>query len=130
MTAGRPRKPTALKLLQGNPGKRRLNESEPMPPAASLEAPHWLKAAGRRVWEELAPPVQAEGLLTVLDVELFAHACVQLAAARRSTRDKKSLDVANRILARFGFTPSDRARLNVNPRPPDPFEDFLDGNGR
>ena len=89
--------------------------------------PKWLKAGGRRVWEELTPQVHGQGLLTELDVELFGHACAQLAVARRSAKNQKALDVANRILARFGFTPSDRAKLNVKPKTADPFEDFLSG---
>ena len=31
---GRKPKPTALKLLEGNPGKRRINGTEPKPPSS------------------------------------------------------------------------------------------------
>lgn len=96
---------------------------EPTPPAADLAPPYWLKGLARRVWEERAPALHKEGLLTELDVEMFAHACVQLAKARRG--DEKALAAAFRILARFGVTPSHRAGLNVRPTSADPFEDFL-----
>lgn len=128
MTAGRPTKPTAQKVVQGNPGKRRLNEGEVKPaPAVSLQPPWWLMPAGRRVWRDLAPLTFELGLLTEADVELFGHACAQLAIARVDPHNHKALDAANKILARFGFTPSDRAKLSVKPQTKDPFEDFLTG---
>ena len=39
---GRKPKPTAIKLLEGNPGKRPLNESEPLPPQGQIKCPSWL----------------------------------------------------------------------------------------
>ena len=41
-TRGRKPKPTALKVLEGNPGKRPLNDREPVPPKATLKCPAWL----------------------------------------------------------------------------------------
>ena len=38
-TRGRKPKPTALKVLEGNPGKRPLNENEPIPPKGSIKCP-------------------------------------------------------------------------------------------
>lgn len=43
MRAGRPPKPTRLKILAGNPGKRELNPDEPDPVLLEdLTAPEWL----------------------------------------------------------------------------------------
>ena len=39
---GRKPKPTALKVLEGNPGKRPLNDHEPIPPKGELKCPSWL----------------------------------------------------------------------------------------
>ena len=39
---GRKPKPTALKLLEGNPGKRPINEHEPVPPKGTVKCPTWL----------------------------------------------------------------------------------------
>ena len=128
MTAGRPRKPTALHALHGtHRADRHGNGDEPQPAAAGLEAPNWLKAAGRRVWEELAPVVHANGCLTEMDVELFGHACTSLAIARRAPKNVRNLEIANKILARFGMTPSDRAKISVSPPSDDPFDRFLSG---
>ena len=50
-TRGRKPKPTALKALEGNPGKRPLNEHEPMPPKATLRCPAWLEAEAKKGME-------------------------------------------------------------------------------
>ena len=40
--AGRKPKPTALKKLEGNPGKRKLNNKEPVPDKGMPDCPAWL----------------------------------------------------------------------------------------
>lgn len=40
--AGRKPKPTAIKKLEGNPGKRKLNTKEPIPAKGMPECPDWL----------------------------------------------------------------------------------------
>ena len=40
---GRKPKPTALKVLEGNPGKRPLNLYEPTPEGDLPECPEWLE---------------------------------------------------------------------------------------
>ena len=40
--AGRKPKPTAVKKLEGNPGKRKLNTKEPMPGKGMPACPAWL----------------------------------------------------------------------------------------
>ena len=52
-TRGRKPKPTALKALEGNPGKRPLNEHEPVPPKATLRCPAWLEAEAKKEWKRL-----------------------------------------------------------------------------
>jgi hypothetical protein len=41
---GRKPKPTFLKVLDGNPGKRPLNDQEPRPPQGIPDRPDWLDA--------------------------------------------------------------------------------------
>lgn len=121
--------PTALKILRGNPGKRALTKREPHPGVAPLNPPKWLGREGCIVWREYAPKLYALGLLTELDVELFAQACALAATARTllpgSSDHIKAVESASRILARFGFTPSDRTKISVTPKTEDPFEKFL-----
>ena len=40
--AGRKPKPTALKKLEGNPGKRKLNTKDPVPGKGMSDCPKWL----------------------------------------------------------------------------------------
>ena len=40
--AGRKPKPTAVKKLEGNPGKRKLNKKEPMLGKGMPDCPAWL----------------------------------------------------------------------------------------
>ena len=49
-TRGRKPKPTAIKVLEGNPGKRPLNEHEPAPPKANIKCPTWLLPEAKKEW--------------------------------------------------------------------------------
>ena len=71
------KKPTALKVLEGNPGKRPLPQNEPKPaPVVKVpKPPSWMNSDGKRAWKRLAPELERLGLLTVADLETFAAAC-------------------------------------------------------
>jgi phage terminase small subunit len=45
-------KPTVLRLVTGNPGKRPLPVGEPMPRGKPVK-PKWLKGRGAALWDEL-----------------------------------------------------------------------------
>ena len=62
-----PRKPTALKILQGNPGKNALNKKEPKYETADLKPPKFLYGAGKAEWKEKAPLLAENGVLTQAD---------------------------------------------------------------
>lgn len=131
MTAGRPRKPTKLHAVQGTYRSDRHGTNEPDPPVASLKPPAWLDADGRKVWRDLAPGFIEMGVLTEVDVEAFAHACSKLATARREQSTySKAFDQANQVLARFGWTPSDRAKVSVQPKKTDTFADKFLGKAK
>jgi P27 family predicted phage terminase small subunit len=70
-------KPTALKLLEGNPGKQKLNRGEPMPdsPATIPKPPKRLLPEAKKEWKRLAPAMVALGLLTEVDTSAFAELC-------------------------------------------------------
>lgn len=146
----RPRKPTALHELEGNPGKRPLPKNEPQPaPPSSLNPPDWLDEFGLEAWTQLAPELARLGMLTVLDMPLFAVSCQLYALVRRSGKASKTLaqkSRANGYVARpqigqftqsintlrqlwgeFGVTATARARLGVidADAPEDPTDKFL-----
>lgn len=51
--AGRKPKPTAVKKLEGNPGKRKLNSKEPVPTKGMSTCSEWLMP---EVKEGMGPP--------------------------------------------------------------------------
>ena len=74
-TRGRKPKPTALKVLEGNPGKRPLNDREPVPPKAKLKCPAWLLPEAKKEWKRLASSLEAMGVLTMADLTAFEGYC-------------------------------------------------------
>lgn len=86
MPAGRPRKPTALKRLQGNPGKRALPQDEPeferLDEAAN--PPEWLAVEAKAEWRRLAAELTALGLLTDVSAQVFAGYCQAYARWREA----------------------------------------------
>lgn len=68
-------KPTALKILEGNPGRRPLNETEPKPVPIAPECPDWLLDEAKKEWNRLAPELERIGLLTIIDKAAFAGYC-------------------------------------------------------
>ncbi len=58
--------PTYLKLIRGNPGKRPLNETEPVPEGDLHEPPKWMSKPQRAGWRYAIEHAPA-GLLKRLD---------------------------------------------------------------
>jgi P27 family predicted phage terminase small subunit len=147
---GRPPKPTALKLLAGNPGKRALNDAEPRFPVEHLPPPTWLTASGKREWRRLLPTLCQQGLFTVGDVAEFSGYCLAWSEVGELTRflrkhgrtvetasgylmPRPEVAMRERALARvhlfgasFGLSPSARTRIKASPeKVVDPFETYL-----
>jgi len=145
---GRPPKPTGLRILQGNPGKRPLPQGEPKPLAAKPARPGWLLPEAKREWARLAPQLVRLGVLTQVDRMPFAMLCQSWARYQRSQARLDTLEeedqagslkyrreqmISSRCFAevatlagRFGLTASDRGRLHLpEQRPVEPLEAFL-----
>jgi len=108
--AGRKAKPTALKLVTGNPGKRALNQNEPIPAptAAPPIPPRHLTKAAKEEWARVCRELWLLGLLSTLDTSLLAAYCDSFATwveARRALdavkREENRVDrlIAKRIAA-------------------------------
>lgn len=81
----RPPKPTALKVIEGNRGKRATNKQEPDPTyLIDLDPPEWLHASAAKVWREVAPKLAVAKLLTEVDVQTLAMGCIALDQYRRA----------------------------------------------
>jgi phage terminase small subunit len=72
---GRRPKPTPLKVLTGNPGKRPLNKNEPRPDVLIPECPPELGPVARREWDRVVGDLAALRLLTNLDRAALAAYC-------------------------------------------------------
>src|SRR5215467_2147685 len=81
----RPRTPTVLKVLRGNPGKRAI-KAEPTPAIAAEipEPPEFLSVHAREEWLRLSPELYRLGLLTIVDVHAFAAYCQAYARWRQA----------------------------------------------
>lgn len=149
---GRKPKPTRLKIMTGNPGRRPLKE-EPQP-APGAECPADLSEEARAVWARIAPELNRLGLLNVLTGETLAGYCdayarwVQATAEIAKTGEVVKAPsgypvqnpwraVANKaheqwvkLAAEFGMTPSAMTRMGVTPatKEDEAAEFFLFGN--
>lgn len=73
---GRTPKPTALKVLEGNPGHRKIDTaSEPTPEKAIPECPDFLDNAAKREWFRMCEELFKLGLLTNLDRAALGAYC-------------------------------------------------------
>ncbi len=138
---GRKPKPTALKVLAGNPGKRKLNDREPKPRAVIPKCPKILQGEARSEWRRIAKKLHALGLLTEIDGAALTTYCLtwaRLVDAEEKLRQHgtiiispngfpvqspylsiatKATEQLVRVLVEFGMTPSSRARVQVPQAP-------------
>ncbi len=71
-----PRKqPTKLRLLRGDARKEGPKPLEPQPPADGVAPPEWLSGSALAKWHQLAPMMEAIGVLTDADVDALARYC-------------------------------------------------------
>jgi len=72
---GPPPKPTHLKIVGGNPGRRPLNKSEPKPRVSLPAVPEHLSEVAKTEWRRLARELYVIGLLTRIDRAALAAYC-------------------------------------------------------
>lgn len=73
---GRTPKPTALKILEGNPGHRPIDlRAEPTPAPNIPECPEFLDAVAKKEWFRLCNELHELGLLTNLDRSALGACC-------------------------------------------------------
>jgi len=152
VVAGRKPKPTALKKLNGNPGKRALNDKEPKPESAIPSCPAHVVGVGRVEWNRVTKELKKLNLITKVDRAALAAYCTaykDYVDAEHALKKegvviisekggayqnpwmpikKRSMDQMVKFGAEFGLTPSSRARLRVEtPTEEDEMANFLFG---
>jgi P27 family predicted phage terminase small subunit len=71
---GRKPEPTKLKIIKGNPGKRKLNRDEPQVSGVP-ECPKGLNKAARAEWDRVVPELARIGVLGRIDSSGIAAYC-------------------------------------------------------
>lgn len=132
---GRPAKPTRLKILAGNPGRRPLNKREPQPRVGAPPCPTHLDAEAKREWRRIVKELSAVGLLTHVDRAALADYCIAWSEAvaldtaivqkggivkvSLGSEEKliwnrnKAVERMNKLRGEFGMTPSSRSGLQL-----------------
>lgn len=149
--------PTALKVLRGNPGNKRLPKpgEEPSPEVIARlpEAPDWLGEAGRIEWERVGPVLIAQRVLTEADLVAFSAYCAAIDLMVESKRDiqknghtirgdrggevrnpalasfTQAVNVLKSLAGEFGMTPSSRARMRLPGDDGESLADLMAGDG-
>ena len=139
---GRRPKPTRIKLLTGNPGKRPLNHDEPKPEIAVPDCPVELGLVARKEWERMIGELSQLRILTNLDRAALAAYCGAYAMWAEATEAiqkygsmvkspsgypvqspyvaiaNRQTEIMMRIASEFGLTPASRSRISA-PAPPE-----------
>lgn len=84
---GRKPKPTKLKMLIGNPGKRKLNDSEPVSEVVCPDPPEHLSAEAKGAWVSFAKSLHDSQILTTLDLSSLELVCVTYARWRKAAAE-------------------------------------------
>jgi P27 family predicted phage terminase small subunit len=140
MKPGPPPKPSNLKKLSGNPGRRPLNDAEPdFPvPGRTPSPPDYLDERGAEIWLSLGRLLLDAGLLTKVDLYalgMFCSSASRWMDAEQKIKEtgpvlksktsgnlyqnpylhvaNRSWDQMRRMFGHFGLTPAERSRLKV-----------------
>jgi len=132
---GRKPKPTELKILEGNPGKRPINTQEPIPNKKAPRCPAWLEPEAKKEWRRTAKQLEELGILTEVDMAAFAGYCQAYARWKEAEEfiskhgtivktpsgywqqvpqvsiAQTYLKIMNKFCEQFGLTPSARSRI-------------------
>jgi P27 family predicted phage terminase small subunit len=130
-------KPTAIRRLEGNRGKRAWNHDEPEPPDGIPRCPAHLAPVARTEWRRVARSLHAMGVLTLIDRAALAAYCQSYAKwveAERKLKEtppllktpsgyvqqspwvaiaNKQLEIMGRYMAELGMTPASRSRVSA-----------------
>jgi phage terminase small subunit len=72
---GPPPKPTRIRRLEGNRGRRPLPGNEPQYPSGVPERPSGMSAASRKIWDTLVREMAPSGVLRPVDALALVQLC-------------------------------------------------------
>lgn len=135
---GRPRKPTALKLLHGDFDKnpQRRNAEEPQPKKSAPKCPAHLSDVAKDEWRRIVKELQSMDVVTQVDRSALEAYAVLYASWRDAIKtvseegafldsetgkyehpaSKAARQLASemhKVLCQFGLTPASRSRVHV-----------------
>ncbi len=84
MKPGPPKKPTAFRLVTGNPSGRPINKREPKPQIAIPEPPEWLSPYALEEWREITPRLARYRIISDLDRSVLILYCESFGDFRRA----------------------------------------------
>lgn len=132
---GRPPKPTALRIIEGDKHTERYNHHEPIPRADRPECPDEVSDAVREVWNYTVSELDAMGIAYAADRDTLHCYCEAVVAHRRASVivaktgvlqkglhggfvrnpalvvQRDSAYVIRQFAQEFGLTPSARTRI-------------------
>ena len=98
---GPAKKPTKLKILEGNPGKRSLPVDEPQPQPALLACPSFIKGPARKEWRRIVPELYLLGLLSQLDRAALAAYCIAFGQLQEVEHELSRMKKLNREVSKL-----------------------------
>lgn len=140
--------PTALKIMNGNPGKRKLNLDEPQYEAGIPDKPEWFGTYASEEWDRITSNLNGQRVFTKADLGILVSLCVAYEQFRENLAIIQTLgrsyvvedmggnkhyktrpecmrfEVAQKeyrtLLAEIGFTPASRTKIKTLPEPKQP----------
>jgi len=113
--SGRRPKPTALRKLGGNAGKRKLNDAEPEPVLGVPEMPPGLGKVAAAEWKSIVPELMQLGVLSKIDGKALAAYCHCYARWFQAERDVEKYGVIIEEPILLMGEATDYVRLKKNP---------------
>lgn len=131
--------PSKLKELKGNPGKRPLNEDEPIFSAMDETAPESLDEEGAAEWNRIVDELRTSGVVTKMDETILWAYCQEFSIAKKAAKELKgngliikapsgypiknpylsiqhrSLYLLKSLASELGLSPSSRSRVVAIP---------------
>jgi len=113
--AGKP-KPTKLKIVEGNPGKRPLPKNEPEPKVVAPPMPKTLDKYSKKAWKRLEPILLRNGLLTEADGDNFQALCTVVGKLEVIAKIKADPDFAFVLLySVMDSAGNEKPAVKINP---------------